>query len=369
MKSVQMYFGNLREGGILNYATTFIEMLPKFLEEAPLRDYEVIDLQVSEELNSLLLDDSLLRDSRVRLTVRTDRILRPRPRLGSRRKLYDVGLTFSAPEYRGARVAEREVAGFADDLILRASDIKAPTPRESHRLKLKRAVQRSVLKKYDAFFTESLLMQSRLLNLFPNKDVIVVPNGPSIAFYEYEEANLKTPLSTLRSGEGLVFFYPARGYPHKNHRLLRKVLPSLQSELGVPVRLLVTLRPEELVAVGLCQVPGVVNLGERPHHEMPDLYAQCDAVLFPSLRETSSVTPLEAMLMKRPLFASNRDFVRSDCAEYARYFEPLDVADLNNQIREWVRGYRHGLEELAYEWAMRRPSPLRRSESVVQLLW
>ena len=49
-----------------------------------------------------------------------------------------------------------------------------------------------------------------------------------------------------------------------------------------------------------------------------------DAIIFPSLLECFSATPLEAMIMKKPLFASDRGFIKDVCFDFAYYFEPTD---------------------------------------------
>ena len=48
-------------------------------------------------------------------------------------------------------------------------------------------------------------------------------------------------------------------------------------------------------------------------------------MLFCSLREAFSATPLEALQVGLPLFASDRDFVRSVCGDAATYIDPLDA--------------------------------------------
>jgi hypothetical protein len=48
-----------------------------------------------------------------------------------------------------------------------------------------------------------------------------------------------------------------------------------------------------------------------------------DAIIFPSLLECFSATPLEAMVMRRPLFVSDRPFNRDICGAFAYYIDPL----------------------------------------------
>jgi len=61
-----------------------------------------------------------------------------------------------------------------------------------------------------------------------------------------------------------------------------------------------------------------------------------DAIIFPSLLECFSATPLEAMAMKKPLFASDRKFVRDVCGDFAWYFDPEDPSDAANLISTYI---------------------------------
>jgi glycosyltransferase involved in cell wall biosynthesis len=77
--------------------------------------------------------------------------------------------------------------------------------------------------------------------------------------------------------------------------------------------------------------------------------------------ETFSVTPLEAFAMRRPLFASNRGFVRDSCADAPIYFDPRspsDIADaLGNTLTAPEMMMKHverGLEVLAEHLTPRR---------------
>ncbi|MOA18610.1 Glycosyl transferases group 1 [compost metagenome] len=66
-----------------------------------------------------------------------------------------------------------------------------------------------------------------------------------------------------------------------------------------------------------------------------------DAVIFPSLLECFSATPLEAMAMQKPLFASDRGFVRDVCGDFAWYFNPLSADSAADVIAEYITKH-HG---------------------------
>lgn len=79
------------------------------------------------------------------------------------------------------------------------------------------------------------------------------------------------------------------------------------------------------------------TVGALSVYQCPAFYQQMDAVIFPSLLECFSATPLEALAMKKPLFASNRGFVRDVCQDYAFYFDPLDAEDIAKVIADYFQ--------------------------------
>jgi glycosyltransferase involved in cell wall biosynthesis len=101
-------------------------------------------------------------------------------------------------------------------------------------------------------------------------------------------------------------------------------------------RLLVhtTLRDGEWAALPPGARKWMFNHGESTAQQVLDIYRQVDAIFFPSLLETSSVTPLEANVLGIPLLASDRDFVRSS-ADAALLFEPKDPGSVAAALIEF----------------------------------
>jgi glycosyltransferase involved in cell wall biosynthesis len=60
-----------------------------------------------------------------------------------------------------------------------------------------------------------------------------------------------------------------------------------------------------------------------------------DAVIFPSMLECFSATPLEAMIMRKPLFASNMTFNHNICLDYAFYFDPHSAESAADAIGKY----------------------------------
>jgi glycosyltransferase involved in cell wall biosynthesis len=137
--------------------------------------------------------------------------------------------------------------------------------------------------------------------------------------------------------------YPARAWPHKNHRRLFEAL-----------RLLPGMR---LVLTGYeGAVPeGVESLGRVSLDELASLYRRAAAVVFPSLYEGFGQPPLEAMACGCPVACSDVASLPEVVGDAARRFDPTSVAAIAEAVRdvlaapdEWAA---RGLERAAgFTW-------------------
>lgn len=135
------------------------------------------------------------------------------------------------------------------------------------------------------------------------------------------------PESSCRSrATKLTLGYVTRPYPHKNMGLLPEIARHLFVTHGVEARFAVTLTDREYSSMGPEFTSVTVNHGRLRVDELPMFYRSVDGVVFPSLLEAFSATPLEAMRMGKPLFASDRPFVRSICRDAPYYADPFDPA-------------------------------------------
>jgi glycosyltransferase involved in cell wall biosynthesis len=83
------------------------------------------------------------------------------------------------------------------------------------------------------------------------------------------------------------------------------------------------------------QLSSVCNIGIINLQQCPFFYSQIDCVLLPSLLECFSITPYEAMLMKKVVFLSDREFFKSVCQDNAIYFDPNSVDSAIKTLVEW----------------------------------
>jgi glycosyltransferase involved in cell wall biosynthesis len=279
----------------------------------------------------------------------------------------DVEFCIFGPTY-GPRRARRTIVGFADGTSL----VRGSGSALSHTLQARRLVRaaasRASFATADVIVVEAASVADLLNRRWkvPLSKVRIVPNTCHAAF---------TNMSSAKAWESeaprtVSFLYPARAYPHKNHDFLGELGRALESKFSLHPVFVVTLTAREWADRSDAFRQYARNLGPQDVRALPALYAEADAVIFPSLLESVSVTPLEALSSARPLFASDRDFVRSIAGDSATYFDPtepysaakriFDALQNTKRLREMVLG---GLL-VANSW----PTPRDRARAYVKLI-
>ena len=360
-----MYAANLHSGGAVGVAASFIDLLGSESLGSLVSRFDRLEVEVSTVVSdALTVDlDRLTRDP-VRVSIRDDR---PLPALVSRHPVdFDVALSVFGPTYVGRR-AGREVGGFADGSMF--STMPATKWCELvGRERIKDIAKRSLLGKYDEYIVETHVLGATIALRYPGKRVSVVPNAVPHVF-EHPEKWIRTELPKRLPGE-VRFFYPARGYPHKNHAFIPDFARAFRAESGRPVRFVVTLTDDEAKLYGLSMEPCLINVGKVPLAACPHLYAMTDGVFFPSLLETYSSTPLEGQYMKRPIFASNVESVINSVGANAVFFDALDAGAAASVVTEALDAPAslNQLVQSAYVEVMGRPSSLDRARKYLEVM-
>lgn len=158
------------------------------------------------------------------------------------------------------------------------------------------------------------------------------------------------------SKEKLRLFYPAAGYPHKNHRILQR-MQQVYEPLKRLDQVTVTLEPGETNAVG-GEIPWVHNAGRLKPSECLAMYQRCDALFFPSTAESYGLPLVEAMTLGLPVVCSDLPYARWLCEDQAIYFDPTDpraawlaIAELDQRLLSgWSPDWTSALAKLPTDW-------------------
>jgi glycosyltransferase involved in cell wall biosynthesis len=164
--------------------------------------------------------------------------------------------------------------------------------------------------------------------------------------------------------------FVGRNYLHKNTRIFPTIIDSLRDDHGIKASIYVTFTEDEWSACDDNFRATVTNVGPLSAAQCPTFYNRMDAVIFPSLLECFSATPLEAMAMERPLFSSDRPFNRDVCQEHAHYFDPLSPESAARAIAQVFLsgGPKPDALHAAREHAINFSSPRKRAEQYLALL-
>jgi len=215
--------------------------------------------------------------------------------------------------------------------------------------KIKRHLTNLYLKKHlkhaTHWITEAPIAQKgaiKKLKLPPEK-IFIIPNEVSIFYKPY--LNQAPQLINTSPAKPLNLFIFCSAYPHKNIKILIPTLIALLQKNISQARFHLTLPESSREYQNLfTQIKKYdlenyfINHGPTTPQDGTELYKKMDALLFPSLLETYSVTPLEAITMGIPVLLSNiaahQDLFTEDLITF---FNPLDPEDIANQIIKLIQ--------------------------------
>lgn len=173
----------------------------------------------------------------------------------------------------------------------------------------------------------------------------------------------------LASGKGVKLLFPTHAAVHKGFDVLFKILGRLKAD-GIKFSLFTIIARDDWsegietfyrIIRELELIDHVVFMGRVPQHQMGELYAQCDLMVYPSLCESFGFSMIEAMGYGLPIVAADTAINREMCDEAALYYPPLDpeagalaikealLPDVLQNLRE---GGRRRL--VAFDWSWRR---------------
>ena len=204
--------------------------------------------------------------------------------------------------------------------------------------------------------------------LFRNKRIVTIPNKLSSVFVDSADSLPPLVHSFVRK---FTIGYVGRDYIHKNLSIFPEIAKILKVQFGVYVVFAVTLTTEEWYQRSLSFRSVCINHGPLKSQDCPLFYQSVDACIFPSLLECFSIMPIEAMFMKKPVFASDRDFVRAICKEFPFYFDPLSPADVAEKIYSYLTSdcdYSERLERASNFVRRRYGRSSNRTDSYIKLL-
>lgn len=307
---------NLHNGGGVQVASSFINELP-FLSSVAVKEFDIL---VSSEVDRNI-DQSVKNFFKSYTVYNIFGVKNYKKNLGIFDS-YDLVFTVFGPCYYPVKGID--LVGFAQPWILYPENecYSMLSGLEKLKYKLKFHLQKKFFKKSDVCVVELEHAKQRLveLNIFKSEHIHVVYNTVSNVYFSPENWEKVKIEPSNKIKIGLI----SRDYFHKNTNILPKIKCILKKKYNKDVDFYVTFNELEWQSKSLDFHTNIINVGPLKINECPSFYEGMDAIIFPSLLECFSATPLEAMIMKKPLFASDRGFIKDVCLDFAYYFEPTD---------------------------------------------
>lgn len=357
---------NLHVGGGVQVAASFIAELAA-RSDLPECLYIWVSDEVHTNLSASEADLSNLKHYEVVNTYGLRLFFSP---VFKRLKDFDAVLTVFGPLYV-SKLRGKNITGFAQPWIIYPNNeiYRSMGIARKWEILFRRAVQKFFFSRADAYIVELEHVREGLRRegIGDGKLVKVVHNSVSSIFLN---ETLWRPVALPEAHGDLKLGFVGRNYQHKNTQIFPEIIKSCREKYGVDVSIFVTFTDKEWRSCSVEFRQSVLNVGPLSIAQCPTFYENMDAVIFPSLLECFSVTPLEAMIMRKLLFASDRAFNRDVCGDHAVFFDPLSPEDASAAIAGVFLDGRVGDDTLAeaQRYAMNFSNPKYRAEQYLEIL-
>ena len=283
---------------------------------------------------------------------------------------YGTVFTIFGPLYTWKK-PKNSIVGFAQPWIIYADNEIYKSYGFLYKVivRLKYSIQKYFYFKSDKLIVELEHVKKELKKLEKKKESVVVNNCISSIYSTSEQWQ---PIEYARIDQNIVLLgIVTRDYPHKNLNILPYVAEILKHTYKMDVRFLVTLTNEEWLKRDDRFHAYVDNVGSISIAQCPSFYNLLDGVIFPSLLECFSATPIEAMIMKKPVFASDRLFVKQACEDFVNYFDPIEPDSIAESIYKYFlkkKSQNLNFIENAYNQALKYNNPSERAKKYIKII-
>lgn len=283
----------------------------------------------------------------------------------------DLVFTVFGPAYF-LRKRTRHIFGLAQPYVVYPTNIVEQSLPTWRRLawRLKHGLQALFFTRADELIVELEHVKTGLLKqrLFERVPIHIVNSAVDDIYKQQEKWQaVVIPKRENRLKLGVV----SKNYPHKNLKCFPLIQEILRKEYALEADFFVTFTDEEWAECNEQFRRSVRNVGPLTLAQCPTFYQALDGVVFPSLLECFSAVPLETMMMKKPLFASNLPFMVDICNQYAIYVDPLSPQDIAKNIYTWfqkIETERDAFLQEAYSFSMSYPDATARAVKYLDIL-
>ena len=315
---------NLHVGGGIQVASSLLSELPELLKSNS-KSFDVSVLCSEKVYKNLPLhfDKSVFTQFEI---LNIYGVSQPPLKVKDKFSGFDVCFTVFGPLYFTPKV-KKHICGFAQPWIAYPDNVsykKLPF-KEWLNNKLKFKIQSLFFRRYDQLVVEQKHVKVALAKLgYDANDISVVSNCVS-ATYDDKSQWMPLDFDSNQLSNNVVLGFIGRPYSHKNIVILNQVNEILVSKFQMHCDFIFTFTEAEMQQCGFANKNNFFSVGEISATQCPAFYDLLDALVFPSLLECFSASPIEAMKMNTTVIASDYPFVREVCGDAAFYFDPLSA--------------------------------------------
>lgn len=361
---------NLHLGGGVTVASSFFTNL-SYLRLKKLKCTILISSKVDKTLSSFI-KKKLIKSCGIKYKIHnTFQFNLRKLNFLFKKKKFDIVFTIFGPLYIFNK-KYKSIVGFAQALIIYPKNeyFRLLNIFEFAKVKLKFFLQSFFFKRADLLIVELDHVKRGLvreLGISPDR-IHVVRNCVSDVFTN-QSCWSKISIPKIKNVD-LILGFVGRNYLHKNTMIFPKVAEILKNSYNINVKFYVTFTELEWSLCSNDFYKYCYNVGPLEVNQCPNFYKSVDAIVFPSLIESFSITPLEAMAMGKPLFASNRFFNKEICSSHAYYFDPLRPKSLASKINYFIKsgGQTNFQKKAARKHALSFSNPRKRALDYINII-
>jgi glycosyltransferase involved in cell wall biosynthesis len=329
IKKILINATNLNEGGGVQVATSFLKDLNQLDLSSHLQISVFASGAVDRNLQTEFFDKSCFFEYKVKKSKEFNFI--NSYKLNEFDVVFTVFGPFPLPFYR-----KKHISGFAQPWVIYPVEdvLKKFSFLKRLHYKIKYFLVAYIFKQADALVVESNHIKKLLVQKGFTNQIEVVENAVSSIFFnknEWQKIN-----SDVFDSKKINIGVLSGSYPHKNLSFIIELANKLEDKYPNSFNFIFSLTQDKYIDLIKDKSAGSIrNLGVIKLQDCPSFYQQVDGIMLPSLLECFSITPYEAMLMKKIIFLSDRDFFKAPCSGHAIYFDPLSVVNAEEVISKW----------------------------------
>lgn len=336
MKTLLINLSNIKTGGALQVASSFLEELIISKQRTEFFDITIL---ISNSVSNLSITKELYKSLKFKILKNENNFLKQFS-LNYIKFIssFDVIFNLFGPHFYFLNHKRQYViSGFAQAWILFPNNT---TYHEFGLFKklyytLKYKILNYYFSKSNSFIVEHENVKKELHKIYPNKPIHIATNSINQVFVLNQDLIKK---KSKKSEEIFKIGVIGDNYPHKNLKILTDLSEELKSR-KINFEFKLTLTDNDFKSYKFNNFKEFHNLGKLSLEDCFDFYNSIDIVFFPSNLECFSATILESLYMGKPLICSDYIFNKAIANEFAYYFEPNSIISAANLIENVMVNY------------------------------